>query len=232
MRRILIADDQKLFAESLKTVLEETQEDFSVCALAENGEEALAAMAEHGPDLVLMDVRMPVMDGVSAVRLARERFPAIPVLMLTTFEDEAYVREALGHGAKGYLLKNIPYTELVASIRAVLSGALLIDPRLIGALVGRPDAPRDATAPGIEGRSGTERRPLEGADYPEWYDALSRRERDILALMVAGSANDEIAERLCVAPQTVRNYVSRLYEKTGSGDRVRLIRLARASGLF
>jgi len=226
MRRILIADDQKLFAESLRTVLEETQEDFSVCALAENGEEALAAMAEHGPDLVLMDVRMPIMDGVTAVRLARERFPDIPVLMLTTFEDEAYVREALGHGAKGYLLKNIPYAELVASIRAVLSGALLIDPRLIGALVGRPDAA------GIEGRSGTERRPLDGADYPEWYDALSRRERDILALMVAGSANDEIAERLCVAPQTVRNYVSRLYEKTGSGDRVRLIRLARASGLF
>lgn len=223
MRRILIADDQKLFAESLRTVLEETQDDFSVCALAENGEEALAAMAEHGPDLVLMDVRMPVMDGVAAVKLARERFPETPVLMLTTFEDEAYVREALSHGARGYLLKNIPYAELVASIRAVLSGALLIDPRLIGALVGRT---------GTEGRPADERRPSAGVDYPEWYDALSRREKDILGLMVGGCANDEIAERLCVAPQTVRNYVSRLYEKTGSGDRVRLIRLARASGLF
>jgi len=215
--KILIADDQKLFAESLKTVLEGTQDDFSVCAIAEDGSRAIAAVAEHMPSIVLMDVSMPVMDGVEASRILYGRYPEIPILMLTTFEDDDYVREALAYGVKGYLLKNIPSQELVASIRAVLSGALLLDPRLIGALVGK-------------GRGATERQPR--ASHPEWFDVLSRRERQILGLMIEGFHNDEIAQRLCVAPQTVRNYISRIYDKTVTEDRVQVIRLARASGLF
>ncbi len=217
MIKILIVDDQKLFAESLKTVLEGTQDDFSVCAIAEDGSRAIAAVAEHRPSIVLMDVSMPVMDGVEASRILFGRYPEIPILMLTTFEDDGYVREALAYGVKGYLLKNIPSQELVASIRAVLSGALLLDPRLIGALVGK-------------GRDALERKPR--AASPEWFDALSRRERQILGLMIEGFQNDEIAQRLCVAPQTVRNYISRIYDKTVTEDRVQVIRLARASGLF
>jgi len=215
--KILIVDDQKLFAESLKTVLEGTQDDFSVCAIAEDGSRAIAAVAEHRPSIVLMDVSMPVMDGVEASRILFGRYPEIPILMLTTFEDDDYVREALAYGVKGYLLKNIPSQELVASIRAVLSGALLLDPRLIGALVGK-------------GRDALERKPR--AANPEWFDVLSRRERQILGLMIEGFQNDEIAQRLCVAPQTVRNYISRIYDKTVTEDRVQVIRLARASGLF
>ncbi len=217
MIKILIVDDQKLFAESLKTVLEGTQDDFSVCAIAEDGSRAIAAVAEHRPSIVLMDVSMPVMDGVEASRILFGRYPEIPILMLTTFEDDDYVREALAYGVKGYLLKNIPSQELVASIRAVLSGALLLDPRLIGALVGK-------------GRDALERKPR--AASPEWFDVLSRRERQILGLMIEGFQNDEIAQRLCVAPQTVRNYISRIYDKTVTEDRVQVIRLARASGLF
>lgn len=217
MITILIADDQKLFAESLKTVLEGTQDDFSVCAIAEDGSRAIAAVAEHRPSIVLMDVSMPVMDGVEASRILFQRYPEIPILMLTTFEDDDYVREALAYGVKGYLLKNIPSQELVASIRAVLSGALLLDPRLIGALVGK-------------GRDALERKPR--AANPEWFDVLSRREKQILGLMIEGFQNDEIAQRLCVAPQTVRNYISRIYDKTVTEDRVQVIRLARASGLF
>ncbi|MBU0929371.1 MAG: response regulator transcription factor [Spirochaetes bacterium] len=217
MIKILIVDDQKLFAESLRTVLEGTQDDFSVCAIAEDGAQAIVAVAEHLPSIVLMDVRMPVMDGVAASRIIHSRYPEIPILMLTTFEDDEYVREALGYGVKGYLLKNIPSQELVASIRAVLSGALLLDPRLIGALVGR-------------GRD--EASPKPPASHPEWFDVLSRRERQILGLMIEGYQNDEIAQRLCVAQQTVRNYISRIYDKTVTEDRVQVIRLARASGLF
>lgn len=217
MIKILIVDDQKLFAESLKTVLEGTQDDFSVCAIAEDGSRAIAAVAEHRPSIVLMDVSMPVMDGVEASRILFGRYPEIPILMLTTFEDDDYVREALAYGVKGYLLKNIPSQELVASIRAVLSGALLLDPRLIGALVGK-------------GRDALDRKPR--AANPEWFDVLSRRERQILGLMIEGFQNDEIAQRLCVAPQTVRNYISRIYDKTVTEDRVQVIRLARASGLF
>ncbi|HOZ71982.1 MAG TPA: response regulator transcription factor [Spirochaetales bacterium] len=217
MTRILIVDDQRLFAESLRTVLEGTQDDFRVCALAGDGAQAVAAVAEHQPDIVLMDVSMPAMDGVEAARIIHNRYPELPILMLTTFEDDGYVREAIAYGARGYLLKNIPSRELVASIRAVLSGAMLLDPRVVGALVGKG---RDGPASGARAAS------------PEWFDSLSRRERQILGLIVDGLQNDEIAQRLCVAPQTVRNYVSRLYDKTATGDRLRLIRLARASGLF
>lgn len=217
MIKILIVDNQRLFAESLRTVLEGTQDDFSVCAIAEDGSQAVAAVAEHLPSIVLMDVSMPVMDGVEAARIISNRYPGIPILMLTTFEDDDYVREAISYGARGYLLKNIPSQELVASIRAVLSGAMLLDPRVVGALVGKA-----REEPGRQPRQRS----------PEWLDSLSRRERQILGLMVDGFQNDEIAQRLCVAPQTVRNYVSRIYDKTATEDRVRLIRLARSSGLF
>jgi DNA-binding NarL/FixJ family response regulator len=215
--KVLIVDDQKLFAESLKTMLEGTQDDFSVCAIAEDGSQAVLAVADHMPSIVLMDVRMPVMDGMAASRIIHSRYPNIPILMLTTFEDDEYVRAALGSGIKGYLLKNIPSQELIASIRAVLSGALLLDPRLIGALVGRS---RDEVSP----------RPP--ASHAEWFDVLSRRERQILGLMIEGYHNDEIAQKLYVAPQTVRNYISRIYGKTVTENRVQVIRMARASGLF
>lgn len=222
MIKILIVDDQRLFAESLRTVLEGTQPDFKVSAIAENGNEALAAVSDHHPDIILMDVRMPVMDGVAATRLIHSRWPDLPILMLTTFEDDEYVREALTCGAKGYLLKNIPSHELVASIRAVLSGAMLLDPRVIGALVGkgRPGSKEQLQTPGNT------------TEQPDWFDALSRKERQILGLMVEGFHNDEIAEKLCMASQTVRNYISRIYDKTGTKDRIQAIRLARASGLF
>lgn len=222
MIHILIVDDQRLFAESLHTVLEGSQADFKVCAIAENGQEAVSAVAQHHPDIVLMDVRMPTLDGVAATRIIHSRWPGIPILMLTTFEDDEYVREALSYGAKGYLLKNIPSQELVASIRAVLSGAMLLDPRVLGALVGKGRGGKPDSSPGE----------AQGLDHPDWLDALSRKERQILGLMVEGFHNDEIAEKLCMASQTVRNYISRIYDKTGTKDRVQAIRMARSSGLF
>ncbi|MFZ4618358.1 MAG: response regulator [Rectinemataceae bacterium] len=214
MTRILIVDDQTLFSESLKAVLESAADGYKICGLAENGREAVDAVDELKPDLVLMDVRMPVMDGVAATRVIKSKYPMLKILMLTTFEDDEYVREALRYGVCGYLLKSIPTTELLASIRAALSGALQLDPRVVQALVGGGD--------GVGARG----------EVPPWYDALTRKERQVLGLMVAGSHNDEIAERVCMAPQTVRNYISRIYDKLGASDRMAAIRMARSSGLF
>jgi len=215
MIRILIVDDQILFAESLKTVLEAGGENYKVCGLAENGREAVDAVDELKPDLVLMDVRMPVMDGVAATRIIKAKLPSLKILMLTTFEDDEYVREALRYGVSGYLLKSIPTVELLASLRAALTGALQLDPRVLPALVGQSEgAAAAADAP------------------PPWFDDLTRKEKQVLGLMVGGFHNDEIAERVCMAPQTVRNYISRIYDKLGITDRVAAVRLARTSGLF
>jgi len=214
MIRILIVDDQILFSESLKTVLEAAGEGYKICGLAENGREAVDAVDELKPDLVLMDVRMPVMDGVAATRILKAKHPELKILMLTTFEDDEYVREALRYGVSGYLLKSIPTTELLASLRAALTGALQLDPRVVQALVGQAVEAVVADAP------------------PPWFDELTRKERQVLGLMVGGFHNDEIAERVCMAPQTVRNYISRIYDKLGTADRVAAVRMARSSGLF
>ncbi len=214
MTRVLIVDDQILFAESLKTVLEATGQEYKVCGLAENGREAVDAVEELKPDLVLMDVRMPVMDGVAATRIIKAKAPHQKILMLTTFEDDEYVREALRYGVSGYLLKSIPTAELLASLRAAMTGALQLDPRVISALVGQGESAASADAP------------------PRWFDELTRKEKQVLGLMVGGFHNDEIAERVCMAPQTVRNYISRIYDKLGTTDRVAAVRLARMSGLF
>lgn len=214
MTRILIVDDQVLFAESLKAVLESAPDGYKVCGLAENGREAVDAVDELKPDLVLMDVRMPVMDGVAATRILKSKHPSLRILMLTTFEDDEYVREALRYGVSGYLLKSIPTVELLASLRAALTGALQLDPRVVQALVGQASAGASGDAP------------------PPWYDELTRKERQVLGLMVGGFHNDEIAERVCMAPQTVRNYISRIYDKLGTADRVAAVRMARSSGLF
>jgi len=215
MIRILIVDDQILFSESLKTVLDAAGEGYKICGLAENGREAVEAVDELKPDLVLMDVRMPVMDGVAATRILKAKLPGLKILMLTTFEDDEYVREALRYGVSGYLLKSIPTAELLASLRAALTGALQLDPRVVQALVGQAQD----TSPSHE-------------NLPAWFDELTRKEKQVLGLMVGGFHNDEIAERVCMAPQTVRNYISRIYDKLGTADRVAAVRMARGSGLF
>ncbi|MEI8094612.1 MAG: response regulator transcription factor [Spirochaetales bacterium] len=219
MTRILIVDDQVLFAESLRTVLEASGEPWKVCGLAENGREAVDAVEELKPDLVLMDVRMPVMDGVAATRILKSKHPALRILMLTTFEDDEYVREALRYGVSGYLLKSIPASELLASLRAALSGALQLDPRVVQALVGQASEGKGSESPSADAP-------------PPWFDELTRKERQVLGLMVGGFHNDEIAERVCMAPQTVRNYISRIYDKLGTADRVAAVRMARSTGLF
>jgi DNA-binding NarL/FixJ family response regulator len=209
--RVLLADDQELFVESLRTVIERSAEDIEVVGVARNGAEAVEAMKGPGADLVVMDVRMPVMDGVEAARLILERDPSARIMMLTTFEDDEYVKEALEHGAVGYLLKDIPPAELLASIRAVASGAFLMAPSVAKNLLKRAYLKAEG----------------EDAPLPEWYEELSRREREILDLLAGGCSNKEIASALFIAEQTVRNHISAIYDKMGAEDRSQAIRMAK-----
>lgn len=132
--RVLLVDDQVLFVESLKTVLTTRAKDLSVVGVTHEGQEAVEAVERYQPDIVLMDVRMPKLNGVSATRIITERFPQTSVMILTTFDDDDFVYDALQNGAVGYLLKDIPPEELIASIRAIKQGAVLISPSVASKL--------------------------------------------------------------------------------------------------
>ncbi|MBN1835295.1 MAG: response regulator transcription factor [Spirochaetales bacterium] len=218
--RVLLVDDQVLFAESLKTVLETRARDMEVVGVAYDGRQALELVEERRPQVVLMDVRMPGMDGVEAARLVHQRHPEISVLMLTTFDDDEYVRDALRHGAVGYLLKDIGPRELMAAIRATRDGAALVSPAVIQKLLSRGERP---------GEAGPDAGPR--ALQPPWVGSLSRREREILRLLTRGLDNRAIADGLFIAEQTVKNHVSTIYAKMGAHNRVQAVKLAQAAGL-
>ena len=222
MIRLLLADDQILFVETLKTVLELRGQDIEVVGLAYNGIEAVAAAERLNPDVILMDVRMPKMDGVEATKIIHSRMPRIRIMMLTTFDDDAYVHDALEGGAVGYLLKNMPSEDLLHSLRAVNRGTLQLSPAVADQLV----KPRD----------GKDRKPTEAEDPPgedRCYpiEILSRREREVLYLMSRGYDNVQIASRLFIAEQTVKNHISRIYNKLQIHDRMSVMKAARHSDL-
>ncbi len=231
--KVVLADDQILFVQSLKTVLEMRAKDIKVVGIAGNGNEAIQRVEDERPDIVLMDVRMPELDGVEATKMIHKRFPETQIMMLTTFDDDEYVYEALLHGAVGYLLKNIPPNELITSIRAIKEGNVLISPAVAQKLVKngyfmvnkamekRRDGKSAAVGPSSAGSF------VKGAGYrePSWLKDLSNREKEVLKLIVDGKDNKEIAEKLYLGEQTVKNYVSFIYSKTGAHDRVHLIKL-------
>ncbi len=210
--RLLLADDQYLFLESLKLVLESLDEGLRVVGTAANGEEAIAFLEKEGADVALLDVRMPVMDGVAAAGVIRSRWPEVSVIMLTTFEDDEYVSEALSRGAHGYLLKNIAPRMLVSAIRAVRDGSLLIAPDLAGHLAAALSAAGGSERGETAGRSGRPR-------LPDWFYELTPRDKTIAGYILRGMTNKEIAAAAHLGEQTVRNYVSALYEKLRAGDR-------------
>lgn len=219
--RLLLVDDQYLFLESLKLVLSTLAPDFEIAGTALNGQEAvetlesLAASGKEQVDVVLMDVYMPVMDGVAAAKIISKKFPDISVIMLTTFEDDDYVAEALAHGAKGYLLKNIAPHMLVTAVRAVDSGSVLIDPNIAVSLI------QHLKAKSASQRGG------EDAPLPDWYYELTQRERSIIKLILRGLSNKEIAAEINVGEQTIRNYVSAIYDKLGVACRKDAVRLTK-----
>jgi DNA-binding NarL/FixJ family response regulator len=215
--RVLLVDDQVLFVESLRTVLETRATDFEVVGVALSGREGIRLVVEKQPDIILMDVRMPDMDGVEATKIIHEAYPDIHVLMLTTFDDDIYVVEALNHGAAGYLLKDIPPEELIVSLRAVCSGSIIISPQVANKVLRTREGD---TAP-EEG----ETRLAPSTDNP-FLRFLSRREVEILRLIGEGADNTLIARKLSIAEQTVKNHVSVIYSKLHVHNRMQAMKLA------
>lgn len=213
--KVLLADDQILFLESLRVVLEKMAEDIRVVGIAKNGREAMEITVALRPDIILMDVRMPELNGVESARVIIERFPGIKIIMLTTFDDNDYVIEALGFGAVGYLLKNVSPADLVAAIRAVYEGNVLIAPRVASKLVQKLSI------------SNYEHSRMDiTIQSPDWIGQLSNREKEVLGLIAQGYSNKEIARQLYIGEQTVRNYVSIIYCKMGVKDRVLVAKMA------
>jgi DNA-binding NarL/FixJ family response regulator len=214
MRKIhlLLVDDQVLFVESLRRVIESIAPDIAVDAVANSGDQAIAAAEKHRPDVVLMDVRMPTMNGVEATKIIRQRIPETQVIILTTYDDDEYIHEALHAGAVGYLLKDIPPQELVSAVRAIGNGAFLISPTIARRLLRQARENRDQEGPQVRQTA-----------IPLWLAHLSRREKEILYFVAHGMSNREIANALFIAEQTVKNHVSTIYSKIGENDRFRVI---------
>jgi DNA-binding NarL/FixJ family response regulator len=204
--RILLADDHPVVRDGLAAMLG-TQPDFQVIGEAGNGAEAVAEAARLRPDVVLMDLEMPSLDGIEAIRRLRAADPAVQVVVLTAFDTDERILGALQAGAQGYLLKGAPRAEIFAAIRAVSAGGALIPPVVASKLLRR----------------------VRAAESP---DALTAREREVLGLVAAGLANKEIAARLAISERTVKFHVSALLSKLGARNRTQAVRLARDRGLI
>ena len=214
MTTVLIVDDQALQRLGFSMLIEQYP-DLSTVGEATHGGEAVRLAAELRPDVVLMDVRMPGMDGIEATRRSVRSGGRSRVLVLTTFDLDEYAYAALRAGASGFLLKDALPEELVAGIRAVAAGDAVISPGLTRKLI-------DAFADRMPGRTAEQDRRL---------DALTDREREVLTVMAAGWSNTEIAERLCLAESTVKSHVSRILAKIGARDRVQAVIFAYDAGL-
>jgi DNA-binding NarL/FixJ family response regulator len=212
--RILIVDDQNLMREGLRILLE-LEPDIKVAGEAGDGSTALGAYAQLQPDVVLMDVRMPVMDGVEATRRLCMQRPEARVIILTTFDDDEYVFDALRAGALGYLLKAVSGKELAQAIRTVAGGGALVEPSVARKVLSE------------FARLAPPARPPEEA----LSEPLTGREREILALLAEGLSNREIAERLFLAEGTVKNNTSAIFQKLGVRDRSQAALAARRLGL-
>lgn len=223
MIRVLIADDQRLFGESLSTTLRNSARDIDVVGLAANGAEAVALAAELSPDVILMDVFMPVMDGVKATERVMQASPGIRILMLSTYDEDDRVKHALALGAAGYLLKDISPLELIASIRALMTGVVQISPQIVAKLMQAPAGAEQASAPAPVPAPAPEPAMIDGI---EWFDSLTAREREVFSLIAAGYDNPRIAAELRLAEHTVRNLVSAIYAKLEVKDRFQIIRMA------
>jgi len=212
--RVLVVDDQELVRLGFCVILD-AADGITVVGEAANGEAAVSQVAAHAPDVVLMDIRMPGMDGLEATRQITRGAAAVPkVVMLTTFDLDDYVYEALRAGASGFLLKDSPRHDLIAAVRAAAAGDALLAPSVTRRLI-------EAFA----------RRPPETSPSPSQLASLTARERDVLLLLARGRSNAEIASVLVVSEATVKTHVGNLLAKLGLRDRVQAVILAYETGI-
>ncbi len=198
--KILIVDDDALIRDGLKMILE-TEEGFMVAGTASNGREAVKLCGDTRPDVVLMDIRMPVMDGVQATQLIKEQFNDIKVLLLTTFKDEEYIRSAVKHGAEGYVLKSSPSESIIESIKAVYRGNVVYEKEVAGIISGMMGKGKKPTLSEL---------------------GLTQKEYELMELVSKGLSNREISAQLFMSEGTIRNNISVLLEKLNLRDRTQL----------
>lgn len=211
MIRVLICDDQDLVCEGLKAILS-TDPELEVVGVANDGAEAIEMIPACRPDLVLMDLKMPGMNGIHATRHISQQHPQIHVLVLTTYDADNWVFDAIRAGARGYLLKDTPRERLIAAIKETVTGKTPVDPNVAGKLFAHV---------------------LHRTSVPDTSIAslLSEREKEVLGLLGRGLSNAEIAAKIYLSEGTVRNYVSSIFEKLGVSDRTQAAILAIRSGL-
>ncbi|HEX7556629.1 MAG TPA: response regulator transcription factor [Leptolinea sp.] len=213
--RILLVDDQALFREGLRILLT-SQPDFEVVAEAANGEEALRQAAVFRPDVVLMDLRMPVLDGVAATRRLHELYPTTKVIALTTFDEDEYIFEGLRAGAYGYLLKDVPSQKLYEAIYAANRGEYFLMPSVTARVMAE-----FSRLPRIHPVQTT---PIQSP--------LSDREKQILKMVALGASNKEIAEELVIAEGTVKNHLSNIFDKLEARDRMQAVVKSKELGII
>jgi DNA-binding NarL/FixJ family response regulator len=213
--RVLLVDDQALVRAGFKALLD-AQTDIEVVGEASDGAEGVALATQHVPDVILMDIRMPGMDGLEATRRigAEPALAGVRVIMLTTFDLDEHVFEALGLGAAGFLVKDTEPTELLRGVRVVASGDALLTPNITRRLIAEFTSQRPRSGPS-----------------PAELEELTEREREVVGLVALGLSNDEIAETLVISPATAKTHVSRAMMKVGARDRAQLVVLAYQSGL-
>ena len=213
--RVVLADDQRAVREGLELVLRMLP-DVEVVGTAANGAEALALVAATRPDVVLMDLRMPEVDGVEATRRIREEHPDVRVVVLTTYADDESVFAALEAGARGYLTKDAGSEEIARAIARVAAGEAMLDPAVQARLLDRFDASAGFAPPAVP---------------PTEVGGLTAREVEVLTLIASGLSNAEIADRLVVGESTVKTHVNRIFAKTGVRDRAQVVAYAYRAGL-
>lgn len=206
MLKILIVDDHQVVRRGLQMTID-AEKDMRVVGEAANGAQVLALIQKHKPDVVLMDLQMPEMSGVDALKQIRPAYPTLPILILTTFTDDAHVYAALRAGASGFLLKEMSGDDLAAAIRGAAQGKPQLHPDIARRLMARAPMPDDP------------------------FDSLTERERGILKLLARGKSNKEIASELVLTEMTVKGYVSDLFAKLGVNDRTQAALMAVRFGL-
>jgi len=211
MIRVLVCDDQAVVTDGLELILNADPE-IQVVGIAHDGAEALLVIAQAKPDLVLMDLKMPGMNGIQATREISQKYPDLKVLVLTTFGDDEWVFDAIRSGAAGYLLKGTPRQELIKAVKGTVSGQTHVDPAVAGKLLSHIVQNPTRQETGVA-------------------DELSERELEILQLLAQGLTNAEIADRLYLTRGTVRNYVSAILAKLGVEDRTQAALIAVKHGL-
>lgn len=205
MIRLLLVDDQSLICQGLKAMLS-LETDLEIIGTADNGEMAIEQVITLKPDVVLMDLRMPVMDGREATRLISQQFPSVKVLVLSTFDDDGYIKDSIRAGAKGYLLKDMPSEELAQAIRVVYRGYTQMGPGLMEKLMANHVAEAVSTEPVL----------------PEAFAQLTPREREVLKLVALGLTNRDIAQQLYISEGTVKTHVTHLLTRLNLRNRAQL----------